>query len=154
MTTATENRQTAPTTTPDFETRLALANIAMDVALSRHAETSEASAESAAAIFEAQAIGPVAEAEAKTFRSNPILKRAGDIIRERGWTQLAWEDAEGGVCLVHAIRTAAYGSGGYSSALAEVRARIAAGFGDRGWSASGWNDRSDRTVDEVLSVLY
>lgn len=147
--------------TIDFDTRLMLAAIGMDVLLAQHG-LEEAHAAVTAAIAEADrygaealALGALMDAQSPgTFRSHPILKRAGDIIRGRGWHQGSWNDERGAVCALAAIKLA---TGGDSSAEADavtvLLARIRSDLGHDTYSVPGWND-SRRSASQVLTLLF
>lgn len=145
--------------TVDFDTRLMLTGISMDVRLGDDTAVSEARQAVADAIADADrhrcqsGRWEAATRQPETFRSHPVLRRAGDLIRERGWHQGSWDNSEGAVCAWQAVKLAAGGdTNAETNAVATLLDRIRREFGDEG-SVSGWNDRQGRTVDEVLRVL-
>lgn len=150
--------------TIDFDTRLMLAAIGMDAILKHrhgdalkeaHAAVTAARTEADRYGAEALALGGLLDAQGPgTFRSHPILKRAGDIIRGRGWHQGSWNDERGAVCALAAIRLA---TGGDSSAEADavtvLLERIRSDLGHDSLSVPGWND-SRRSASQVLALLF
>jgi hypothetical protein len=156
--------------TVDFDTRLILAAIGMDVMLAHSTSKldvllsqqglEEAHAAVTAAIAEADRYGAEAAALAAvtavpgTFTSNRILRYAGDLIRQRGWHQNAFTNERGAVCALAAIRIAAGGNGSAEAdAVAVLLERIRHDIGRNAWSVPGWND-SRRNVGDVLMLLY
>jgi hypothetical protein len=149
---------------PDFDTRLMLASIGMDVLLARaggqalaDAHAAVTAAVAAADRYGAEAValeGLTAAQRPVTHRSSRILARAADIIRDRGWHQGDWTDSQGAVCALQAIRLAA---GDDTDAAADAAAvlldRIRNQFGDHASSVPGWNDRRERTEADVLYLL-
>lgn len=152
---------TRPVTGPrsadiDFDTRLALASVGADVLLSQHG-TEEAHAAVTAAVAEAsgyEAAAPLlgaltADQSPETFRSHPVLKLAGDLIRKRGWVQHQFEAEDGALCTLGAVSEASSRtSADYYDATQELIRRI----GDV--AVAAWNDQRGRTVDDVLRVLW
>lgn len=156
-----------PATTPtaiDFDTRLALAGIKMDVLLDVGEDTQAAVSE---ALKEADSLAvagdlklrETAAQKPQRFRSQPILKAAGDLIRARGWTTGQFQTGTA-LCALGAIRTATRGNdwsnqpepAGEYGAINVLLERIADEFGP-GLSVPGWNDR--QTSDEgVLRLLW
>lgn len=162
---------TAPKTRPtaravelppiDFDTRLMGVHVLMDVLLGDDPSVQEARQAVAAAIAAADRYSAEASAlegalaPPETFVSHPILKRAGDIIRDRGWHQGSWTSDQGAVCALQAIRLAAGGQpGSEQDAVAALLVRIRHAFGDGASSVPGWNDRRDRTRADVLRLLF
>lgn len=169
MTTATQylpvpTRTAAPvrvTGTMDIDTRLTLASIYMDVILSRDPAVREARAAVAEAIADADRYAAEANrweavtAPPSVFKSHPILKRAGAIVRERGWHQGHWTSEQGAVCALAAIRLAMVTvPGREGDAVSVLLDRIRHSFGESSLSVPGWNDRQARTEGEVLSLLF
>lgn len=93
-----------------------------------------------------------------------VLLRAADIVRARGlakWTQMA---QDGSVCIQGAISLAAtgaiYGNGPlYCRASTAVKSHlvtIGASMPVRdvhGYGNANWNNKPERTADEVIAVL-
>lgn len=157
---------TRPVTGPrsadiDFDTRLALASVGADVLLSQHG-TEEAHAAVTAAVAEASGYGTAApllgalaaDQSPETFESHPVLKRAGDLIRARGWCQGDFQAANGALCALGAIRRASGGDARTEAEAVDVLLeRIASVVGHNAFSVPGWNDQIDRTRDDVLRLL-
>lgn len=144
----------------DFDTRLMGAGIFMDFVLGNHSAVQEARQAVADAIAAADRYSAEAgrlEAATRppeTFRSHPVLKRAGDIVRSRGWHQGSWTGENGAVCALMAIRLAAGGNERTEAdAVAVLLDRIRYEFADRASSVPGWNDRRSRTRADVLRML-
>lgn len=166
MTVQTEQHEavTAPAA-PDFEMRLAFAEATV-AALMAH-KYGEALNGANEAFQDARQATPE-PVEERTFRSNVVLRLAGDVIRKRGWTQGTYEGLEGAVCAMGAIRLVTRGddwlyrpvavveSGGTpvneTEAVAELVARIEADTRCK-LSVPSWND-SRTSVDDVLRLLY
>jgi len=149
-----------------FEMRLELSHAAMAVLLDIPEDTQTALS---AALKEADGLavaGVLAEQQRaaqqrpELFQSQPILKAAGDLIRARGWTKGAYDDARGQLCAIGAIRVTTRGEAweyhpepaGERDAVNVLLDRIADEFGP-GLSVPGWNDRQDN-VNDVLRLLY
>lgn len=149
-----------------FEMRLELSHAAMNVLLDIPEDTQEAVA---SALKEADGLavaGVLAERQRAVqqrpdlFQSNPILKAAGDLIRVRGWTRGAYDDARGQLCAMGAIRVATRGEAweyhpepaGERDAINVLLDRIADEFGP-GLSVPGWNDRQE-DAEGVLKLLW
>ncbi len=75
---------------------------------------------------------------------NQRLRLAADYLKEYGWVQDTERDDSGRVCMTGAIRHCVPQTGDEYLIREVLRAR------DR---AESWNDRDDRTADEVLDVL-
>lgn len=161
-TTRTAPEATAPAV--DFDTRLMITRIGMDVLLAHVGGQALADAHAAvtAAVAEADRYGAEAVALAAwkatqrpgLFQSHHILKAAGDLIRNRGWNQGSWTNDKGAVCALAAIRLAARGNGSAEAdAVAVLLGRIQDDLGQTAHSVSGWND-SRRSVGEVLHLLF
>lgn len=144
MTTATK-AVTAPATTStiDFDTRLVLARIAIDVACERHGTV-----EADAAVTEAGThVATVTEAGPERV-GHTVLRAAGDLIRARGWVQGEMVAESGALCALGAIHIAASLTGASRHDAAQVLTeRI-------GRSVIEWNDQYGRTEAEVLSMLW
>jgi len=154
----------APAAPPsvDIDTRLTLAHAAMAVLLDVPAETHAALS---GALKEADGLavaGILSERQRAVQQHelpNETLRRAGDLIRQRGWTRAAYSTGSG-ICAMAAIREVLYGPT-WSYLPADDReneprgvllARIAAEFGP-GLSIPGWNDRQIGAAD-VLKLLW
>lgn len=148
----------------DFDTRLMLASIGMDVLLAHaggqdlldaHAAVTAAIADADRYGAEAAALALLKAAQAPgTFRSHPILKAAGQIIRDRGWHQGSWTNERGAVCALAAIRIATGGDTGQEAdAVAVLLDRIRDDLGQSAYSVPGWND-SRRSASDVLRLLF
>lgn len=150
----------------DFDTRLMITSIGMDVLLAHVG--GKALADAHAAVTAAKAEAERYGAEAVTlaawkatqrpglFQSHHILKAAGDLIRARGWHQGSWTDGKGAVCALAAIRLASGGNGSAEADAVSVllgRIRDDLGQAAAGHSIPGWND-SRRSVGEVLHLLF
>lgn len=86
--------------------------------------------------------------------SAETLREAAAIVRERGWTQGAYVDDDGRVCIEGAIcealggpRPAVVPFAPFVDADEELRAVI--GY----VSPVEWNDAPERTADEVIAAL-
>lgn len=146
-----------PTASVDFDTRLMLTSVYMDVVLSGCDGVQEARQQAADAVGEAERYSD--QLSSWQPRTEPtvgavaqrVLIGAAQLIRERGWIQGAWDNTSGAMCLWGAVRVASRRYGGEDAELAAlevVRDRIGHGV-----SIAGWNDRRGRTVGEVLTVL-
>lgn len=151
-------------TTVDFDTRLMITSIGMDVLLAHVGGTALADAHAAvtAAVAEADRYGAEAVALAAwkaaqrpgLFQSHHILKTAGDIIRSRGWHQGSFTNGKGAICALAAIRLATGGNGSAEAdAVAVLLGRIQDSLGRSAYSVPGWND-SRRSVGDVLQLLF
>jgi hypothetical protein len=164
--TVTSPVRTEPPAVIDFDTRMSLVGIAMDVLLEVPEGTQAALS---AALKEADGLavaGALAERQRaaqqrpELFQSQPILKAAGDLIRARGWTKGAYDDARGRLCAIGAIRVATRGEAweyhpepaGERDAINVLLERIADAFGP-GLSVPGWNDRQT-SAEDVLKLLF
>lgn len=164
---ATPSRETFADLPPiSFELRLELSHAAMAVLLDVPEDTQAALS---AALKEADGLavaGALAERQRaaqqrpELFQSQPILKAAGDLIRARGWTKGAYDDARGQLCAMGAIRVATRGEAweyhpepaGERDAINVLLERIADAFGP-GLSVPGWNDRQE-DAEDVLKLLF
>jgi hypothetical protein len=91
-----------------------------------------------------------------------ILLRAHEIIEERGWCQKALQTPDGRVCLEAAISIAACGKAFLESrwemseatlrAFAEMKRRVVFAPGQE-HRLCVWNDRPERTKDDVLKLI-
>lgn len=96
-----------------------------------------------------------------------ILRKAADLISERGLAKWIREDSAGRLCLIGAIQMAQFGEIRYSRpGMEKVLSEILSPMG--GWLAKGdpslpqenwigncaaWNNRSERTADDVIHAL-
>lgn len=153
-------RTTATLSTPDLETRLALASAGMDAILAhRHGDVLD---EAQAAVQDAVAEASLTETLPvdPAFQPNPVLAKAGRIVARRGWTKGTYSSEKGEVCAMGAIREAIYGprwNMGVTDAREEgpisvLLDRIAADLGCR-MGIPGWNDSRESAAD-VLRLLY
>ncbi len=84
-----------------------------------------------------------------------ILIKAREVLVTRGWTQGAYEDSKGCVCLYGALNVAdgkepqdeTRNSAAFNEAVAALEDQIGCDYLDV------WNDEYDRTVDDVLAVI-
>ena len=142
--------------TADIDTRIVLAGVFMDVVLDQPA-VREARQEAADAIATAAGYavaGVVSAGRQVAVQPHPVLRRAGDIIRTRGWARHVFTDREGAVCALQAVRLAAAGNGpALVDAVTVLLDRIAGEFADGVSSVSGWNDQPGRTQADILRLL-
>jgi hypothetical protein len=90
-----------------------------------------------------------------------VLRRAEQVIAERGWCQEDFTDDTGAVCARGAINLVVAGDpeeGARHEAynpLAVAAAEAVAAYLNRRWPSdvSDWNDEEDRTESEVRDVL-
>lgn len=99
-----------------------------------------------------------------------VLERAADLIEERGWAQGQYEDPDGCLCTIGAVRVAIAGSVNLNDFTPDqgrllkrcwpvLDERIAATNPDnwvgpyRGPVVADWNDTYAKTADEVVAVL-
>lgn len=165
MTTATKT-QTLPDVPADskaldFDERLVLAGISISTAIDhKYGDViRDAQAEAAACLEAEELLAP----EPVTFEPNQVLATARRIIETRGWTKGAYDQPNGAVCAINAIRLVTRGDGWYhrptpyttepeDTAMAELTNRIAADTGNT-LTIPAWNDsRADKS--EVLRLLY
>jgi hypothetical protein len=185
MTTATKQHtcQAPPwagRATVDFDTRLQLTGIYMDVVLEQTGGQQLADARAAATAAIAAADRYSAEATAlegllnMKFRATDptpdtpegVLTLAADIIRERGWIQGRLVDQHSGaVCARQAIFLAAGGTDdqrGYVEAVGDRQQaaeallldRIRSEFGMRYGDVPVWNDSADTDQLGLFRLLY
>ena len=88
--------------------------------------------------------------ERKTARD--VLRHAALIIEERGWVQRVLSNAEGQVCALGAIYTAATGEAygapdRYCDEAAEALSEHV------GADIEDWNDAQGRTAEQVIAAL-
>lgn len=87
------------------------------------------------------------------------LLNAAGVLRERGLAKFTQEDKEGRVCLHGAISIAAYGKPcrhgeiecKASEAVVSLLRSRGVTYVDSG--AAAWNNKPERTIDEVIEVL-
>jgi len=151
MTTATTNRAVTAPAAVDFDTRLTLASAGMDAVLRhRHGDAlAGARAAAEAALSSVPEPGPEDEPE-----THPLLARAADLIRVRGWTQGTYESADGRLCAIGALQLAATGElpDSYQDAERVLVDRITREIG-REMTVPAWND-SRTDVSQVLKLVY
>lgn len=83
-----------------------------------------------------------------------VLTRAADLLEEKGWCQHYPVDMEGRMCAVGAIRAASEGQEqGYFASRVAVKAQQAVEKAIGGDFISRWNDRPERTKDEVIALF-
>lgn len=83
-----------------------------------------------------------------------VLTRAADLLEEKGWCQNYPVDMEGRMCAVGAIRQASEGQEqGYFASRAAVKAQQAVEKAIGGEFISRWNDRPERTKEEVVAIF-
>lgn len=88
---------------------------------------------------------------AKKRNAAKILREAANLIEERGWCQRAYTNEKGALCTLGAIgRTAEPGSGRWSDRALAIKALRNNITPD---DVACWNDKTARTVDEVLRAL-
>lgn len=137
----------------DFNTRLELAAVGLDVLLEKHTADANAAAVQAVAEAEALLTAPAPEKLMAPRPSNYVLTQAAEVIRQRGWLKGNMYNEQGNVCALQAIHIAA---GGYGPAEREAKKvllnRIESELGQP-WSIPGWND-SRGSEDEVFRLLY
>jgi hypothetical protein len=88
--------------------------------------------------------------------TSQILRKAGDVLRERGWNR-GWfvSQLTGGVCLIGACNVAVDGDPkghGTANKMPEILDLLDAVTGPLSRRAT-WNDAEDRTADEVCVAL-
>jgi hypothetical protein len=164
MTQTTTKASPVGKTEVDFDTRLMMADAAMDAILD-HREALMAQAEvysafaadragAQAAVEDARAEAAMIEAEKPRFKPNPVLAKAHELIVTRGWTKGMYESPEGCVCALGAIsQVVGHNLQSGEDAVIELLNRIAAETGNPATSVGGWNDTRD-DVSQVLKLLY
>lgn len=88
-----------------------------------------------------------------------VLRRAAQIIRERGHAKMALEDKRGGVCFFGALNVARTGvakwvgpnSGGTDAYPDALRSLLKEKRGLAEWA--DWNNAPERTAAEVIAAL-
>ncbi len=168
MTTATFTQQAAAPAElapvpMDFDTRLMLRGIQMDVTLSGMDGVTEAHAAAIDALAGAGTYSdqlkrwqPVTAAP-EAVRGAGVLRQAAHLIRANGWCQNDWTAEDGAMCLMTAIRVASAGNDSLAASaemLVLERIRIQFGTGYRSQAVPYWNDQPGRTEDQVLSLLW
>lgn len=139
---ATLTRTPAPVV--DFDTRLTLAAVAMDVRL-EHAqlafEVNTAHLPDAATDDLVAPILPALEPQTPPTASPlaAVYLGAIQVIRERGWTRGSLRDEQGAVCAVQAIRLAATTAGQADDACAHLLDIIQQQFAAE--TVPAWNDQ-------------
>lgn len=129
-----------------FETRLAMASIAIDVALSRHGESPVVPA------APSPELKPAAQPEPQTPAQT--LWEAAQLIRERGWAQGEYSRQDGALCALGAIREAAAGDAVLTGlATGMLMNRIERLHGRVYHAIWTWNDAPDRTWVQVTGLM-
>lgn len=138
----------------DFDTRLAIVSAGMNVLLDRH-DTAGAHA----VVTEIQDEILYAAPEPAPV-GNAVLARAADVIRTRGWCRDAFQNDQGQVCAIGAIRIAVGGDAfsvgpnwvGMNDAVNVLWNRIEAETGCT-YTIQSWND-AQSDAESVLKLLY
>lgn len=148
--------QPTPADGVDFETRLMMTGIGMDVTMAAITDRIDETAPPVmAAIDEAAEILEAAATEPPAFQPNAVLAKARAIIEQRGWAQHTLCDDDGRVCAMGAIRMASKGNvNDEDDAAWELGRRIHNTPEWDGLSIPGWNDQHGQTEDGVLKLLY
>lgn len=84
------------------------------------------------------------------MKTSEVLRKAGDVLRERGWHQGQFESPCGAVCVFGAVNVAITsdpGDGSLSREPVDMIRRIL-----KRWPPN-WNDAPGRTAAEVLATL-
>lgn len=101
-----------------------------------------------------------------SYSAADVLRRAAEVLDERGWAQTDYEDIDGCVCALGALSVVVYGDpyppdddlrvAVEAVALGALEAHLKIGF-DRpayaGEAVAKWNDAMGRTVDEVKAAF-
>lgn len=83
-----------------------------------------------------------------------VLRGAAQLLKEEGWTQHAFLDAHGRMCVTGAINRAANGGALYVGAEDNVGSAAWRALADKlGCRVTDWNDTPGRTAEEVISTL-
>ena len=138
----------------DFDTRITMALAGMDAILSHKHGGAVAEAHAAVTEIQDEILITLPEPEAPVFQPHPILKAAGDVIRDRGWHQGGFESECGPqVCALGAIKLVTPGDfRAELEAETELLNRIAADTGEE-LSVPLWND-SRGSVADIVKLLY
>lgn len=79
------------------------------------------------------------------MRASDVLRKAGDVIRERGWCQGSFESDSGAVCIWGAVRVV--NDWGWSDdAMNPVRYILDT-------NEAEWNDTNGRTFSEAVALI-
>lgn len=138
----------------DFDTRITMALAGMDAILSHKHGKAVAEAHAAVTEIQDEILITLPEPEAQVFQPHPILKAAGDVIRDRGWHQGDFQSECGPqVCALGAIKLVTPNNfRAQLDAQRELLNRIAADTGEE-FSVPMWNDSRD-SVGEIIRLLY
>ncbi|WP_405964824.1 hypothetical protein OG713_34815 [Streptomyces sp. NBC_00723] len=162
MTTQTATRPTTPVV--DLETRLALADAAMNVRLANASAAIEVNTAHIpidpiphvdAAPLLAPAVAPCPYRTAVAA----VLWRARNHLADRGWCIGALRDEQGAICLMGAIRAAAPGGSLADNAMSVLLEAIRRDF-PRADSVPAWNDSrgtpylADRYLDRAAELAH
>lgn len=89
------------------------------------------------------------------MKTSEVLRKAGDVLRKRGWGQHRYGNNDGGPrCVMGAVLVAAgKQSLDDDSIVRESRLALADLVESTSGSPAQWNDTAGRTVDEVLTAM-
>lgn len=84
-----------------------------------------------------------------------ILLKAADLIEQRGWTKDRFENVDGNLCMIGAMRVAVFGKVAWNHSISTRDLTMAHNKLDKflGRSAARWNDRSAGYKEEVIAKL-
>ena len=78
-----------------------------------------------------------------------VLSKARDVLADVGWCQLDFHDSEGRVCTYAALtRQSPYPGGLLVDQAADCLKQVVGGV-----SVTSWNDRPERTYEDVILAL-
>lgn len=85
------------------------------------------------------------------MKTSEVLRKAGDVLRARGWCQREFENEAGALCAYGAIRevVGVSGSGIWTPFVEEFDLVVET----PGVFMPLWNDAATRTADEVLVAM-
>ena len=86
------------------------------------------------------------------MKTSEVFRKAGDVLRERGWCQGGLMNAEGKVCALGALGVAEC-RGALSGPSQEIYRNLSQQILDGRLIGADWNDSPGRTVEEVYAVL-
>jgi hypothetical protein len=87
-------------------------------------------------------------------KTSEVLRKAGDVLRERGWCQNQTEDGAGRVCAIGALGIAeADNASCASGAIYRALQRVTHDGLIYDYLIGDWNDRPGRTAAEVEAAL-
>ena len=81
------------------------------------------------------------------MKASEVLRKSGDVLRERGWCQGEFDNLSGQRCALGAIRDFV----GNEWVQVAIPLEVVVGVYPR--SVAPWNDVPGRTVDEVLAAM-